>query len=310
MRLECLVTEVPHGRLDVDTIIRDASGDPAESASFQALFGMRTVALAERRETPLHAFDRLVEDLGPIAQAARPDAVFYVHAQPAVPCDALGDAGALRRRHRLLADVRFLAEIDQHNCAGSFYALQAAEHLMDQGYIKTAMVFAGDSLADWEPRYRYVPSCTVLGDAFVALLVSNRAGGLQFDRIHTRHHPRFAAGLDADGEAMREFNRCHLSLIDQALAPTGFLADPDAMLFPHNINGLCWKLFSRRYGIEPARMQVGLVAEIGHCCTTDPFLVLGRYLAEEDPRDLAGSVLSIGMGGFTGAARITMGSEH
>lgn len=307
MRLEALATHIPAGRLEVDAIIRDAGGDARESASFRGLFGMEAVAMDDDADGIVDHLDHLLGRLGPAIPAPQPDLFVYVHAQPARRDGGLPTVAALRARHPLLARLRHALEVDQHNCAGVLFALHSIERLFAAGFARSALIFAGDRFTDWRAGDRYVPGCTVLGDAFALMLVSDRPGGeLRFGPVATRCEPQFSAGLDADAEAMRAFHRDHLDLIDRTLAPTGFAAAGETILFPHNINGLCWRLYARRTGLPEARVRTELVAGIGHCCTTDPLLLLDRHLrAAPAGRPFDGCLMSIGMGGFAGAVRLS-----
>lgn len=305
MRVEHFATHIPDGRMSARDIITDAGAPEREADGFIALFGMNAVSVDEERLTPAEHLDRLLDKFGDADPDLKPDVLLFVHAQPIADAHMLPETPALQRRHPWLSDVAHVQELDQYNCAGMFYALQSAQRLMNAGMANRVLVLAGDSFAEWDPRHRYVPGCTLLGDAYAALLVSDREGGIQIDRINTGYHPTFANGLNADEEEMRRFHAKHIDLIVETLDSIDALADEADIVLPHNINGLAWRLYGRRAQVPPSRVRVDLVADIGHCCTTDPFLLLDKMLGEAGKTaPLNASLMSIGMGGFTGAARI------
>src|SRR5262245_58166151 len=136
MRLEALVSQIPPGRLAVDAIIRDAGGEASESTSFRSLFGMETVAVASPATSVVDHLDMLLDRIGPAYAALRPDIFIYVHAQPTCRRGALLAAPELRAHHPILSRLRYVIEVDQHNCAGVFFALRSIEQLFMAGFAR------------------------------------------------------------------------------------------------------------------------------------------------------------------------------
>ena len=85
-----------------------------------------------------------------------------------------------------------------------------------------------------------------------ALLVSDRDGGIQIDRISTAFHPMFANGLNADDEEMRRFHARHIELIVETLKSIDALSDDADIVLPHNINGLAGVCSAGRRRYRPA----------------------------------------------------------
>lgn len=303
MRLERLFTQVPDTRLSVRRVIEDAGGQADEIAMFTRLFEMEAASCADpERSTQAHLLD-VVDGLGRLDVDDRPDVLFHVHAQPIPATSRLPGLATLRTLHPSLSQLRFVLEIDQYNCAGVFWALRAARRMLEQGVIARALIFAGDNLAAWPMRYRYVPGCTLLGDAFAAMLVSDARDGVQIGAIATRHDASFPSGLDAGPDEMRAFNAAHLGLAVDALDEVGH--EVGRRLLPHQINGLCWRLYCRKSRIPESSVATTLVRDIGHCCTTDALVLLAREQDRAGPAAVADmTLLSVGMGGFVGACGI------
>ncbi|WP_264212379.1 hypothetical protein [Leisingera thetidis] len=298
MRLEALETLIPEARAGTADIIRSAGGKAEEIKLFTALFGMHQVAVAD----PDTGVDGYLQTLlsrlpaAPVCSGAQ--ILLHAHSLP------MPHARRLQlqplRRHPVLRRLTAVCDIDQFNCAGMFHALQMAQRLLGAGAAGEVFVFAGDCLSDWPLAARYVPSCTVLGDGYALLRLTARDGGVQIGPVATRHFPGFEGGLDGGAAQMERYNRAHLEIISDSLARIGH--DPQAaMLFPHNINGLAWRLYCRQHNQNAAQVHDGLVAGTGHCCNADPFLVLDPVLREQP---VNGTLISVGMAGFAGAAAI------
>ena len=85
---------------------------------------------------------------------------------------------------------------------------------------------------------RYMPACTVLGDAFVDLRVDDRDTGAQITDIVLRSNPAFHFGLNATGPEVQAFNRAQVGLTADVLDALTVLPGPDEPILPHTINSL------------------------------------------------------------------------
>jgi 3-oxoacyl-[acyl-carrier-protein] synthase-3 len=300
MRIERITSHIPAGRASTKDIVANAGGDPLEARYFEKMFQMKSVSMADPDKQVIDYFDLLLDQLGPVDPELLPDTFIYVHAQPVADEKSMPGRETLRERPWLSA-MHQQFELDQYNCASAFYAITLARRLMESGQSQRVMIFAGDSLVDWPLRYRYLPAVTLLGDAFFAMVLSNREGGLQILETSTAHYGEFDGGIDADPEELQAFNIRHSEMVSEALASVGHGSDDKRDILPHNINGLAWKMFAHENNTLRAP-QTDLVAEVGHCCTADPFLLLDR-LAQGDG-DLDATLLSIGMGAYVGAAHV------
>jgi 3-oxoacyl-[acyl-carrier-protein] synthase-3 len=214
-----------------------------------------------------------------------------------------------RSHERLLGSVRLFYEVDQHNCAGLFWALQMARQMLDAGLADCIAIVAGDCLADFCLSRRYVPGCTLIGDAFAALVVDAGEGGVQIGEMALSHRPEFAFGLYGSEAEMRGFNQAHDQMVKGALDTVGFHWDSNEKLLPHNVNKLIWLPFCRRQRIDLDRVQLRLLPDIGHCYTTDPLLLLDDLLNGANLEGDAVTLLSVGLGAYTGACRVHFAAD-
>jgi 3-oxoacyl-[acyl-carrier-protein] synthase-3 len=103
---------------------------------------------------------------------------------------------------------------------------------------------------------------------------------------------------------MRRFNQAHDQMVTDALDAIDFRWHGDEIILPHNVNKLIWLPFCRRHEIAPHRLHLDLLPEIGHCYTTDPFLLLHHLIADRPPVVDVVSLLSVGLGAYTGGCRV------
>jgi 3-oxoacyl-[acyl-carrier-protein] synthase-3 len=305
MRLAALACHIPEHRIEAEAIITSAGGRRADARVFSKLFGIERVAASEPGEPPAERFRPALQCLGRFYQGKPIDTVFYVHGLPTQYAPGRSPVMDLCRSHdRLLGSVRLCYEVDQHNCAGLFWALQMARQLLEAGLADCVAIVAGDCLADFSLSRRYVPGCTLIGDAFAAVVVDAGEGGVQIGEIALSHRPEFAFGLHGSEAEMRGFNQAHDQMVKDALDRVGFHWDSKEKLLPHNVNKLIWLPFCRRQGINQDRVQLQLIPDIGHCYTTDPLLLLDDLLNCANLEDDAVTLLSVGLGAYTGACRI------
>jgi 3-oxoacyl-[acyl-carrier-protein] synthase-3 len=305
MRLAGLACHVPQKRVDAGTIITAAGGRSADAKVFTKLFGTECVAVAEPAQTPAVRFAPVIHGLERSVGKMPIDTLIYVHGLPTQYGPGRSPLTELVRLHpSLFVSVRLSYEVDQNNCAGLFWALQMARQLLDTRLADCVAIVAGDCLADFHLSHRYVPGCTLIGDAFVALLLDSDTGGVQIGKLVLRHRPEFPSGLYGRVSEVRRFNQAHDQMVLEALDAVGFPRDGEEKLLPHNVNRLIWLQFCRGQGIKPDRLRLDLIPDIGHCYTTDPVLLLDRLLTGDQLPSSAVTLLSTGLGAYTGACRI------
>jgi 3-oxoacyl-[acyl-carrier-protein] synthase-3 len=303
MRLAAIAAHIPAGRIDADDIVRAAGRPLSEARVFKHLFGIEQVS-ASSAPRPLAAefepiLDRLLDDhTGP-----RPDAMIYVHGLPLQyprghsPLTVLGS-------HPMLAGVKFKYEVDQHNCSGMFWALEMARHLLHGGIAHSVLIIAGDSHANVPLADRYVPGCTLMGEAYCGLVVDQECGGWRFEPMVLHMKPEFHFGRAGTAQQMSAFFSGHSKMVKSALDESGFDWLGAAPLLPHNVNRLAWQQLCREHGLDYGRVDLSLLPDVGHCYTSDPFLLLCELLGSPEVEADAATLISVGMGGFVGACTI------
>jgi 3-oxoacyl-[acyl-carrier-protein] synthase-3 len=305
MRLTALACHVPERRIDAEAIITSAGGRRADARVFTKLFGIERVAASAAGEPLAERFAPVLHSLARFSPTTRIDTLIYVHGLPTPYPPGRSPLTELCRSHqRLLGSVRLVYELDQHNCAGLFWALEMARQLLRADLAHCVAILAGDCLGDFPISRRYVPGCTLIGDAFAALLLDAGPDGIQIGTIALRHRPEFAFGLDGSESEIRGFNQAHDEMVTDALAAVGFCWCGDEILLPHNVNKLIWLPFCRRHQLDPHRLQLQLLRDIGHCYTTDPLLLLDHLIADRTAAVDVVTLLSVGLGAYTGACRV------
>ena len=305
MRLTALACHVPERRLEAEAIITAAGGRRAEARAFTKVFGIERVAAAAAGQPLAERFAPVLHSLARIRRTAPIDTLIYVHGLPAQHPPGLSPLPDWRRDHQaLLGSVRLFYELDQHNCAGLFWALDTAAQLLRAESARCVAILAGDCLADFPVSRRYVPGCTLIGDALAALVLEAGPGEIQIGPIALAHRPEFAFGLYGSEAEVRRFNQAHDQMVAEALAAVGFRWCGEEAILPHNVNKLIWLPFCRRHQVELARLHLHLLRDIGHCYTTDPALLLHRLLSDRTPGVEVVSLLSVGLGAYTGACRV------
>jgi 3-oxoacyl-[acyl-carrier-protein] synthase-3 len=306
MRLASLSTHIPKGRVATADIVRLATGSTAEARVFERMFGLSSVAVADPTKSLRDHFRPVIEQLCTGHDGTPPDALICVRGLPLHLPQSRLSLAELRDTHPFLADVRHCYEIDQNNCSGLFWALDLARVLMETGVARCVAVLAGDCHAGLTLADRYLPGCTLMGDAFCGLVLDDQPGGLRVGSPVLHSHPEFSFGYAGNVAQMGAFFAAHNRIVRGVLDELGFGWDDTALLLPHNVNRLAWQVFAQETRLRADRIHLGLLPEIGHCYTCDPFLLLQAELRTPQRRspDDPMTLLSVGMGGFAGGCQI------
>ncbi|MER9724005.1 MULTISPECIES: hypothetical protein [unclassified Mesorhizobium] len=303
MRLVAISAHVPDGRIEAEEIVRAAGGSRSQAQVFSRLFGINQVSTAADGTSPTGAFEAVLDSLLQKHEGLAPDAAIYVHALPlqypegSSPLSELPD-------HPLLADVRTRYEVDQYNCGGMFWALEMAESLLRSGLSRCVLLLAGDGHRGLPLSERYVPGCTLMGEAYYGLIVDNEHGGWRFAPIALHMRPEFHSGRAGTHSEMSAFFAAHNGMVKAALDETRFDWSGSSRLLPHNVNQLVWKQMSQNHDLAFDRVDLGLLPDIGHCYTADPFVLLSNLLAKAPDRQDPLTLVSVGMGAFIGAFQL------
>jgi 3-oxoacyl-[acyl-carrier-protein] synthase-3 len=301
MRLAAVSKIIPEGRLAVEECVMAAGHPPLEARAFRRIFGINEVRVWPREAEFSDILFEVLDAL-PDSDTALPDTFIYVHA---CPLHALAAASTLkdpRDVHPLLSRIDQVYEIDQMCCASVFWALEAARNMLRRGMAQSIIIVAGESFSDLPTAQRYMPACTVLGDAFTALRIDDRSFGLQITDIALHSNPEFHFGLYATTDEIQAFNRAQVRLTAKVLDGLDFLPESDEPILPHNINSFSWDQYCARSGTARSKVWLDLLGGLGHCCSTDAFLNLDRFLREKKARSAV--LVGVGQGGFVGGCRV------
>ncbi|ACS83920.1 3-oxoacyl-ACP synthase [Musicola paradisiaca] len=304
MRLTHFVNWIPENRISAAEIITQSGASPSEARVFSQLFGFRQVAALDGKtsveQVLFHLLDRLQQEAPQPALPA--DTLIYVHGMPVQHPDAPGWSARLRA-HPFITPDAACYELDQQNCATLFWAFDLARRLLAARQARRIAIVAGDTLSTFPPEERYVAGCTLVGDAFSALLLEEADEGLQIGPIFLAQRPEFHAGIHDGEQAKKDFYQAHDELVSAALLGAGVTPHEQPMLLPHNVNRISWLNYSRRHHYPMESIALGLMPDIGHCYTTDSLLLLQMAL----PAVLAGTphvMLSVGLGAWIGSCRL------
>ncbi|SLM65077.1 MULTISPECIES: 3-oxoacyl-ACP synthase [Dickeya] len=310
MRLTHVVTWVPEPRLSAQEIIGAAGASASEARIFSQLFGFQQVAVLDANLTLTAVFSRLLTQLQ--QHSPRPqqpvDALIYAHGMPVQYATSSDWLTQLGRTHPFVDSLAPCYELDQQNCATLFWALALAQRLLAQQKAARVAIIAGDTFAAYPVQERYVPGCSLAGDAFAALLLEEHTDGLQLGPVFMDQRMEFHEGLYGDTQALKAFYQAHDDMVNTALwgalAPHTDIARHQIHLLPHNVNRLSWLNYSRRHQHPLENISLGLMPDIGHCYTVDPLLLLPAAL----PAIRKGQphvMLSVGLGAWIGSCRIS-----
>lgn len=303
MRLAAISAHVPEGRIEAEEIVRAAGGSRAEALVFSRLFGINQVSTSADGLSPTCAFEAVLDSLLQSHAGLAPDAAIYVHALPLQYPEGRSPLSELPN-HPLLANVRARYEVDQYNCGGMFWALEMAGSLLRSGLSRCVVLLAGDGHRGLPLSERYVPGCTLMGEAYYGLIVDNEYGGWRFTPIALHMRAEFNNGRAGAKTEMNAFFAAHNGMVKAALDETRFDWNGSSRLLPHNVNQLVWKQMSHSHGLALDRVDLGLLPNIGHCYTADPFVLLSNLLARASDRQDPLTLVSVGMGAFIGAFQL------
>ena len=288
MHVNRLLCHLPAQRIAAADIIHEAGETPMQGRIFSKLTGFEAVAAYESPRAVAAAWGSLLDQL---AVQPSPDAVIHVHGLP-VPT-------TLPLHPWMTGAAQY--EIDQFNCASLFWGLDLAERLLRRKQARQVLLLVGDEMSAWPLVHRYLPGCSLMGDACVALLLDDEPGGLRLlppglARRNQHHH-----GLYGLPEERQAFYQAHDEMVQSLLADLDCQSH-DITLLPHNINSISWVQYSRRYGLPLTRIRRDLLPSTGHCYCADPLLLLRRWLDDGGRGEAV--MLSVGFGAYGGACRV------
>lgn len=303
MRLAAIGAHIPAGRTDAEEVVRAAGGSQMEARVFSKLFGINQVSASGSDESVTSAFEMVLDDLWHKHAGPMPDVAIYVHGLPLQYPEGRSPFNDLFN-HPLLADLRARYEVDQYNCGGMFWALEMAKSLLRSGLSRSVVLLAGDGHDGLPLSERYVPGCTLMGEAYCGLIVDNGDIGWHFTPIILNMRPEFCSGRAGSPRETQAFFAAHNGMVKTALDAARFDWTGSSTLLPHNVNQLVWRQMSQSHDLNLDRVDLGLLPDVGHCYTTDPFVLLFNSLAKTPDHIGDFTLLSVGMGAFVGACQL------
>lgn len=304
MNIASLATYIPPARVHLDRIIAHRGGSPSETRTFTQLFGMSEASTLADEESAQGCFHALLQQLSEsLDEGEKIDAVILVQGLPAGSLRQTVNLQSLRHQADFIAADAPLLTLNQQNCATLFWGLRLSERLLAGGKHRCVALLVGDTVADFDLAERYIPGCTLIGDAFAAALLKPGGGQRRVSGIHCFYHPGFWQGLDGSREDTKRFYQSHNQLVSQALESYPEDLRRRAWLLPHNINHLSWQTWLRHPDNRAQSVATDLLSRCGHCFSADPLLLLDRYSPQDTGRPAL--LLSVGLGGWVGCAAIT-----
>lgn len=301
MNIVSINSFVPQNRISTSDVFY-ASGESINDAKiFSRIFGIDQVAIFNSNSFLNCARSLLLKH----KEQFHPEAFVFAHGfKPVYTATQLIE----ELRVPIVKNVRHIYEVDSFNCVGLFQAIEVASSIIGAGECSSALILAGDDLSGNEVSDRLIRGSTIMGDALVSLVVSEDHGEISIENIHVRDSDCSFAGQMFDSNRLKRLYSNHANLVSNALDQVGFEWDSDELLIPHNINRLVWHVFMKANNLDIGRVRLDLLPSIGHCCTTDPFLILDA-LVQEPVRARQATLLSVGIFGQVGACKIQLNNR-
>ncbi|MEP4199140.1 MAG: hypothetical protein ABJL99_26235 [Aliishimia sp.] len=301
MRLASFSRVFPEQTIAVEDCVMAAGNQPLEAKAFRRIFGIDEVRKWQDDFNISDVLPKMLDDLQH-GQSVLPDAFIYVHACPLHATSAGPTLASLQETHPFLADVDQIYEMDQNCCASLFWALDAANNMLNRGTANCVVIIGGESFSDLPTKERYMPACTILGDAFVGLVVDGQTNGTQISDIVLQSTPAFHSGLYGSDKDVHAFNHSQVKLTTKMLDEMDFDPQSGEPILPHNINSFIWAQYCVNSGTARDDVWLNLLADYGHCCTTDAFLNIDRFQSDETTDSAV--LIGVGQGGFVGGCRM------
>lgn len=299
MNIESISYYLPLQRISTKSVFADCGQSSNDARIFAKLFGIEQIAVASPKSY-LRSVGFMVSKLK--FKNRPPDTLVFAHGFRVSVCTSR-ILSTIRAICPELNEIQHVYEIDSYNCVGVFRALQIARDLINHKKSSAVLIVAGDDLPDYPIRKRLIRGSTIMADGLVALIVDNEETGVTVRDCYVSGSKEYLGDM-LDPERLRRLYSNHAELVTSALNSVGFAWDSDERIIPHNINTLAWQTFSRSCNFDMARIRLDLLPNIGHCCTVDPFIILGMILGNRTTSYRSATLLSVGIYGQIGACRV------
>lgn len=174
--------------------------------------------------------------------------------------------------------------VTQQACAAGLLAVDLAGRLLaaDGDPEARALVVTGEKA--FTPVAQLVPETSFFAEGSAAALVA--AAGPR-DRLlayacRTRGEYDGEPGQRRDlaAQFQQDFPRTLADVVTAAAGAAGLALDDIALILPHNVNKVSWRLFCKATGYPVDRVLLANVPTAGHCFCADPFINHQTAVAE------------------------------
>jgi 3-oxoacyl-[acyl-carrier-protein] synthase-3 len=187
--------------------------------------------------------------------------------------------------------------LGQQACTSMLGSLRLAAMLLDAepDFAKVVCVSADR----FPPGAKYEQTYNLISDGAAACVVTRAApdastGGFRIVAAH--HITNGALSAAADDEIVGTFFSVTHRLVIELLAKAKLAASDIAWVLPQNTNPKAWTIMARLLGIDPARVLMPTLPEIGHVISADNMANLQR--ADAEGRFRPGEHVLLTMTGF------------
>jgi 3-oxoacyl-[acyl-carrier-protein] synthase-3 len=208
----------------------------------------------------------------------------------------LMDYPASRLQRALGLDRAIVLGLGQQACTSMLGSLRLAAMLLDAEpeFAKVVCVSADR----FPPGARYEQTYNLISDGAAACVVTRTTpdarGGFRIVAVH--HITNGALAAAADDEIVGTFFSVTHRLVVELLAKARLAASDIAWVLPQNTNPKAWTIMARLLGIDPARVLMPTLPEIGHVISADNMANLQR--ADNEGRFRPGERVLLTMTGF------------
>jgi 3-oxoacyl-[acyl-carrier-protein] synthase III len=283
--LNDIASYVPEQRLGFDVLRKRLDLDDQQVNVFRRYFGLEYVSSAGAMALPElleAALRQLLDNSACALESIR--YIIYCHTNPTVAPHTVNVVNAVKKKLGLGHAVSF--GVTQQFCATSIAAFEIADGLLAGEAADAKAVILTGELA-FHRAVQIIPDIAVLGEASAACLVGKQGGENRVLAVFQQTVGRQAEGASRS-ELAREFRAAYTErLIDtvrNAVRMAGLTDHDIALVLPHNVNAVSWKLFGKNYPLEVGRLYLDNVPKLGHCFTSDPFINFTSAASEQKIR--------------------------
>jgi 3-oxoacyl-[acyl-carrier-protein] synthase-3 len=204
----------------------------------------------------------------------------------------LMDFPASRLQAELGLERATVMGLDQQACTGMLGSLRLARALLlAEPDVGRVLCVTADRFPDGA---LYEQSYNLISDGAAACVVSAEPGGFRILAVHAVTNG--ALVMASDDETVGSYFSYAHRVIGETLAKCQLDASDIDYVVPQNTNGKAWQILARLLGIDPARVYMPSIAEVGHVISSDSLINLAHLMATGQVR--AGQRVLLFMAGY------------